>query len=354
MREQLLICLKKMKDNPAIFKLDEAATKQCVILPILRALGWDVDNPEEVTPEYTVENKRVDYSLRLRNENKIFLEVKKTGEDLEKEKYEDQLLEYSFRQGVELSILTNGMTWWFYLPTQKGDWRTRKFYTIDIMEQEINSIVGNFIDLLAKNNVETGQSLRNAEALFEGKKRNEALKKGLPEAWSKLIDEPDPRLLDLLAETTGKICGHKPDTEGVKKFLLSIGNNPVKREDRSCIGEQPVSPSYSEKGDVFTCENKKGVLARGRRSSDGFIVLKGSKAILSETATIPLSAKKIRDKLRKNGILRAEGNFYIFTSDSSFNTPSAAAGVVLARSANGNIEWRNPKGQTLGQLVCEP
>jgi len=51
----------------------------------------------------------------LRNENKIFLEVKRAGEDLNNEKHEDQLLEYSFRQGVELAVLTNGMTWWLYL-----------------------------------------------------------------------------------------------------------------------------------------------------------------------------------------------------------------------------------------------
>ena len=47
-----------------------------------------------------------------------------------------QLLDYSFRQGVELAILTNGKTWWFYLPTKKGDWKARKFYTIDIIQQE--------------------------------------------------------------------------------------------------------------------------------------------------------------------------------------------------------------------------
>ena len=115
MHEELLSCLKNMKSNSNLFQLDEASTKQCVILRILRTLGWDFDNPDEVTPEYTVENRRVDYSLRLRNENKIFLEVKRAGEDLNNEKHEDQLLEYSFRQGVELAVLTNGMTWWLYL-----------------------------------------------------------------------------------------------------------------------------------------------------------------------------------------------------------------------------------------------
>lgn len=342
MREELLSCLKNIKGNPAVF-VDEASTKQCVILRILRVLGWDIDNPEEVKPEYTVENRRVDYSLRLKNENKVFLEVKKTGEDLDKEKYEEQLLEYSFRQGVGLAILTNGMTWWLYLPTQKGDWKKRRFYTIDIMEQEIESVAENFIKLLAKNNIDNGLSLQNAEAIFKGKLMKESLEKALPEAWIKLVGEFDQRLLDLLADTTEKLCGYKPDAEYLKKFLASIADNSLKWEEQQLPKIRGSSHLYQTvKGEgILVCEGKRaGVHALGRQSSDGFWVLKGSTAISSETKTIPPSAKKNRDNLRKEGILMLVGNFYEFTSDYRFRSSSAAAGVVLARSANGKIEWK--------------
>lgn len=340
MREELLSCLENIKGNPTVF-VDEASTKQCVILRILRVLDWDIDNPEEVKPEYTVENRRVDYSLRLKGENKVFLEVKKTGEDLDKEKYEDQLLEYSFRQGVELAILTNGMTWWLYLPTQKGDWKKRRFYTIDIMEQEIESIVENFIKLLAKSNIENGLSLQNAEAIFKGKLMKESLEKALPEAWNKLVGESDQRLLDLLADTTEKLCGYKPDAEYLKKFLASVVDNSLKWGEQAPPEIRRDIHLYQVvKGEgILVCDGK-GAHALGRYSSDGFLVLKGSTAILSETKTIAPSAKKIRDNLKKEGILRIAGNFYEFTSDFYLNSPSAAAGVVLARSANGKTEWR--------------
>ncbi len=39
-----------------------------------------------------------------------------------------------------------------------------------------------------------------------------------------------------------------------------------------------------------------------------------------------------------------------FTSDYIFNSPSAAAGVVLGRNANGWIEWKNEDGKTLDEL----
>jgi len=123
-----------------------------------------IENREEVTPEFSVESRRVDYSLRLNHTNEVFLEVKKTGEDLDK--YQEQLLDYSFRQGVELAILTNGTTWWFYLPTKKGDWKARKFYTIDVIQQESHDVAQKFIDLLSKANVQTGKALQHAESIY--------------------------------------------------------------------------------------------------------------------------------------------------------------------------------------------
>ena len=107
MIEQLKAFIENFKTNPRVANFDEAATKQAIILPLLHLLGWNTYNIDEVTPEFSVENKRVDYSLRLNNINEVFLEVKKTSEDLEK--YQEQLLDYSFRQGVELAILTNAL-----------------------------------------------------------------------------------------------------------------------------------------------------------------------------------------------------------------------------------------------------
>ena len=101
--------------------------KQAVVLPLVQLLGWDPSDPDEVTPEYTVKTMRVDYSLRIGGSDAVFLEVKKPDENLER--HEEQLLLYSFHQGVALAALTNGITWWFYLPKQTGDWQERKFYT---------------------------------------------------------------------------------------------------------------------------------------------------------------------------------------------------------------------------------
>jgi len=217
MIDRLITFLESVKTNPKAPLFDEAATKQAIILPLLHLLEWNTYNIDEVTPEFSVENRRVDYSLRLNNTNEVFLEVKKAGEDLER--HQEQLLDYSFRQGVELAVLTNGMTFWLYLPMKKGDWKARKYYTIDIIQQEIHDVAQKFTDLLSRANVQTGKALQIAESIYKEKQKKKVLEETLPEAWNRLISEPDALLLDLLSESTEKLCGFEPDTKEVTQFL---------------------------------------------------------------------------------------------------------------------------------------
>lgn len=217
MNERISEFIDKLKSNPKITTFDEASTKQAIILPIIQLLGWNPFDIDEVTPEYSVENKKVDYSLRLNNTNEFFIEVKKPSEDLEN--HQDQLLDYSFRQGVELATLTNGITWWFYLPTQKGTWRDRKFYAIDIFQQDSDAIAYKFIDLLSKDNVQNGSALKNALSIYKGKQKSKIISQTIPEAWNKIITEPDSLLIELLIEVVEKLCGYKPEEEKIKGFI---------------------------------------------------------------------------------------------------------------------------------------
>jgi len=217
MNDQLIYFIESIKTNPKISSFDEASTKQAIILPILQLLGWNTYNVDEVTPEFSVENRRVDYSLRIKNLNEVFIEVKKTGEELEN--YQEQLLDYSFRLGIELATLTNGITWWFYLPTKKGDWKSRKFYTIDIVQQDSKDIALKFHELLSKSNVQSGEAMQHAESIYKGSLKKKMIEETMPYAWNKIVTEADTLLIDLIAETTEKICGFKPDMEDVKRFI---------------------------------------------------------------------------------------------------------------------------------------
>ena len=58
----------------------------------------------------------------------------------------------------------------------------------------------------------------------------------------------------------------------------------------------------------------------------------------------------MRKNLIEDGVLIKEGTIYKFSDDQIFKSPSAAAATVLARRANGWIEWKDEKGKTLDEL----
>ncbi|MGA3176933.1 MAG: type I restriction endonuclease [Candidatus Acidiferrum sp.] len=196
---------------------DEAATKQGIILPLLAKLGWNCFNVDEVYPEYGVEERRVDFALRIGANNKVFIEAKRPAEDLEK--HQRQLLQYSFAEGVKLAVLTNGRTWWFYLPLNEGGWEERRFYAVDMEVQPCDQIAAKFTDYLSKVKVSSGEAVRNAEKARDSLNKEKKLRETLPRALEKILSDADDEITDLLAGTTEQLCGFRPDADRVALFL---------------------------------------------------------------------------------------------------------------------------------------
>lgn len=246
MKEQIAAVVEDLRSNPRVASFDEAGVKQAIILRLLVALGWDQYNVNEVMPEYGVSGGKVDYVLRLAGENKVFVEVKRAGEQLGL--HQEQLLNYSFKHGVKLAVLTNGITWWFYLPLREGNWEQRKFYGADIKEHGVLEIASRFVDLLSRNEVLSGAAFKNAENLLDSLQRERVIQVTLPKAWRRLVSDPDSLLVDLLEETVEKICGLKPEPASIRRFLAegaallpaSIENVPTVRKVK------PTRPSAGQ------------------------------------------------------------------------------------------------------------
>lgn len=262
MTEQIMNFIEALKKKPQVSKYDETETKQAMILPVLQLLGWNVWDTEEVKPEYPVEGKKaaeggkVDYCLRIKGKSEVFLEAKRPGEDLEK--HQEQLLDYSFREGVDLAILTNGISWWFYLPRKKGHWKERKFYAIDILQQSMNELAEKFIQLLSREKVRSGEAQENAKSIYEQLDRQKKINETLPIEWNKLIIEGGAGLYDLLAETTESICGFRPDDEDVKNMFTIYKANLILSEmllnKAPTKGKEPIKPTGVTK---YTPEGKR-------------------------------------------------------------------------------------------------
>jgi hypothetical protein len=113
--------------------LNEANTKSGIIVPILQALQWNVRSPFEVVREYTLDNGTVDYALKIFDEIKVLIEVKKMSENLDKCEY--QIKKYAIDKNVYLFILTDGIRWQFYTWLKEGI-EIFKFYDLDINTHE--------------------------------------------------------------------------------------------------------------------------------------------------------------------------------------------------------------------------
>ena len=219
--------------------LDESATKQGVVLRLLSLAGWDTFDVSEVVPEYTVGNRHVDYALRPGSPNSVFIEVKRPSENLDI--HQQQLLEYCFKEGVKLAALTNGRTWWLYLPLQVGGWEQRRFLTIDLEAQEPAVVEQSFVDYLSRERVVSGRAVSDAEELVESQQRAEIIGKAVVDAWNHIIETPDELLVDLIAETAERICGFKPKPELIKQFLsrsvrtLSEASHPTEEPPRGVL-----------------------------------------------------------------------------------------------------------------------
>ena len=115
---------------------------------------------------------------------------------------------------------------------------------------------------------------------------------------------------------------------------------------------EPLTNAPTARGEkeLFYCRGS-GADGVGEYTSEGFVVLKGSRGRMENVASIQgTSNQHFRDQLVTEGILAAQGGMLVFTRDHLFASPSMAAMALMGRSANGWIEWKAANGQTLDAL----
>lgn len=311
MQEQIKNFITEIKSAKGLSSYDEATTKQIIIIRILNILGWNIFDAKEIQPEYPVDpqnsNEKVDYALAKDTDNMLFVEAKAVSVDLED--WEEKFCNYCFKNNVVIGVLTNGISWWFYLPRAKGSWYERKFYSINLVQQDIDTIVSKFIDFLAKQNVTDGKAEENARKTFDSKQKNQIIKKSLSSAWNTLISSEDEFFINLFNNILEKISGYRAESEEIAEFLaknrlklLILDEQPAQisrrtREVQQSIEEKRMSnyvrtgytgkkiksfefngKRYEVKGWIFmllkVCEEI-GIL--NRKDIDKLLLLKGRK-----------------------------------------------------------------------------
>lgn len=111
----------------------------------------------------------------------------------------------------------------------------------------------------------------------------------------------------------------------------------------------PVAPAVNTQpteAAVIELEIKQGdVAAYGQRTSDGFVVLKGSRIKTSVTQSCPQNARKQREINKEK--ITADG---ILTEDVLLNSANEAAGFVVGHSIAGIQAWKTTDGKSLKEI----
>ncbi len=125
-------------------------------------------------------------------------------------------------------------------------------------------------------------------------------------------------------------------TLGHKVFVPLATSTPT-----PVIAEEDIADTSDE----LLYFDHSGVKATGKRTSDGFVVLKGSQICSKLTKSCPDSTLRNREKYAS----KVDENF-VLIEDILFTSPSSAASYIGGASLSGNACWCNAEGTTLKNI----
>lgn len=143
-QEEILALSRKSK-NFGEKLLTEEATKNTLVLPFIKMLGYDPFDPTEVVPEYTAaigeyKDARVDYAVIKDNSPIIIFECKAYGTELDAKKC-NQLMLYFHGTDAKVAILTDGNRYLFYSDLEEPNKMDSKPYMEFILEKPDSALI---------------------------------------------------------------------------------------------------------------------------------------------------------------------------------------------------------------------
>ena len=131
--------------------LSEEETKAILIDPVLAALGWHVDELEDVRREYRAKpgDNPVDYALVVFGKPRLFVEAKALSVALDR-KSASQVLGYAATVGVAWCVLTNGDEYRLYKSHASVDVDEKLLRTVRLSDSEQAGLCQETLALIAR------------------------------------------------------------------------------------------------------------------------------------------------------------------------------------------------------------
>lgn len=205
-KEKLAKLIDKFNSHPRKDSLSEEDTRT-FIRDLFEILGWDFKSSEVNQEEHIASKGFVDYGFRLNNSPVMFVEAKKTSENLINTKFYNQVTDYAWYKATTWAVLTNFKHTRIINAYIKGNYQASILRDIEI-QNYLNHF--DYLWLLSKESFE--QKLIDTTAEDEGKKAKEKpVVKALFEDLNKWRQE--------LANDIKKNYGQKYSTEEIDEMV---------------------------------------------------------------------------------------------------------------------------------------
>ncbi len=160
--------VKNFKGMPASQRkgMNEMQTRLGYILPLFKALGWDTSNINEVSPEEKVSRGWVDFSFRIGNVPRFFLETKKVNEDLNDPRWVKQAIDYAWTKSVTWALLSD----FEGLKVFNAEWQSDNPFQSVFIEFDLDTYLSDFERLWWLSRSETEVKRLDKEAERWGKR----------------------------------------------------------------------------------------------------------------------------------------------------------------------------------------
>ena len=289
----------------------EEATKNALIMPFIAALGYNVFDPTEVTPELNADigikkGEKVDYAI-LRDGKPIMLfECKHHAADLGKV-HASQLYRYFSVTDARFGVLTNGVVYWFYTDLDAPNKMDLKpffeFNMLDIREQAVEEL-----KKFSKSAFDISNIVTTASEL----KYTREIKR----IFSEQLAEPSDEFIKVFV---GQIYAGKV-TQKVREQFATLTRQALKQYISDQVNERlktalavesatpsaqielPATPN-SANATVNSVEPDRGTIVTTNEEIEGFYIIR---AILRES--VPVKRVVMRDVQSYCGILLDDNN----------------------------------------------
>ena len=319
--------------------LSETDTRQGLINPLFRALGWDFSDFASIKSEIRILkfNEPVDYAFYSSKEKSgkpiLLLEAKKLGTHLGHKDHVKQITSYLGGMGVQWGVLSDGNRYVLYNSRGGTSFDDQKFLVLDIKTVDTDSgfvmeeFVKHLVTLLSR------ESLENEEIqqAYETHMINAKIKVAL----DSLLSEPFETLVvairrEFKEKRVGVPEGIRITKKHVQDFIQSIsdesGRIPVDLEAEVIHTDDAVQENVAASG----MGGEKRIRAHGKRVTIADLLAEG---LVKEGDQWKLTSKgeTTWGRVESNGQLEVNGTGY--------GNPSKAYMAVLGKPGNGWYYW---------------